>query len=229
MWRRRRPRDDVGDRDLRVGPPERHVGRPARRRGPGSPPGWHRWAYAAPRRPCCGSTRPTASTAPAAPGPSRAPGTGRTPSSARTAPRRSPRRRRCAGSRADFFAAHPIAELAARSRPLARPAGPAHRADGAAGRAPTTTDRSRWDDAFALIADPAARAATRRTRRSSTPPAAPPTRPRSATSCFARAFGTNNLPDCSNMCHESSGRRADRDDRRRQGQVTLDDIHAAPS
>src|SRR6059058_4761712 len=22
---------------------------------------------------------------------------------------------------------------------------------------------------------------------------------------FVRAFGTNNLPDCSNMCHESSG------------------------
>ena len=22
---------------------------------------------------------------------------------------------------------------------------------------------------------------------------------------FARALGTNNLPDCSNMCHESSG------------------------
>ncbi len=22
---------------------------------------------------------------------------------------------------------------------------------------------------------------------------------------FARQFGTNNLPDCSNMCHESSG------------------------
>jgi anaerobic selenocysteine-containing dehydrogenase len=22
---------------------------------------------------------------------------------------------------------------------------------------------------------------------------------------FAREFGTNNLPDCSNMCHESSG------------------------
>ncbi|MEV0290344.1 hypothetical protein AB0H36_39970 [Kribbella sp. NPDC050820] len=27
---------------------------------------------------------------------------------------------------------------------------------------------------------------------------------------FVRAFGTNNLPDCSNMCHESSGRRAHR-------------------
>ena len=24
---------------------------------------------------------------------------------------------------------------------------------------------------------------------------------------FVRAFGTNNLPDCSNMCHESSGGR----------------------
>ena len=23
---------------------------------------------------------------------------------------------------------------------------------------------------------------------------------------FARNFGTNNMPDCSNMCHESSGR-----------------------
>ena len=23
---------------------------------------------------------------------------------------------------------------------------------------------------------------------------------------FVRQFGTNNLPDCSNMCHESSGR-----------------------
>jgi anaerobic selenocysteine-containing dehydrogenase len=23
---------------------------------------------------------------------------------------------------------------------------------------------------------------------------------------FAREFGTNNLPDCSNMCHEASGR-----------------------
>ena len=34
---------------------------------------------------------------------------------------------------------------------------------------------------------------------------------------FARAFGTNNLPDCSNMCHESSGDGTHRDDRRRQG------------
>jgi len=34
---------------------------------------------------------------------------------------------------------------------------------------------------------------------------------------FARQFGTNNLPDCSNMCHESSGVAMVRDSRRRQG------------
>ena len=35
---------------------------------------------------------------------------------------------------------------------------------------------------------------------------------------FVRAYGTNNLPDCSNMCHESTGVGARRDDRHRQGQ-----------
>ena len=35
---------------------------------------------------------------------------------------------------------------------------------------------------------------------------------------FVRAFGTNNLPDCSNMCHESSGVALHRHDRHRQGQ-----------
>ena len=34
---------------------------------------------------------------------------------------------------------------------------------------------------------------------------------------FARAFGTNNLPDCSNMCHESTSVGAGRGDRHRQG------------
>ena len=34
---------------------------------------------------------------------------------------------------------------------------------------------------------------------------------------FVRAFGTNNLPDCSNMCHESSGVALKRGDRHRQG------------
>ena len=35
---------------------------------------------------------------------------------------------------------------------------------------------------------------------------------------LVRALGTNNLPDCSNMCHESSGTALGRDDRDRQGQ-----------
>ena len=34
---------------------------------------------------------------------------------------------------------------------------------------------------------------------------------------FVRAFGTNNLPDCSNMCHESTSVGAGRGDRHRQG------------
>ncbi|MFL6151354.1 MAG: molybdopterin-dependent oxidoreductase, partial [Ornithinibacter sp.] len=44
---------------------------------------------------------------------------------------------------------------------------------------------------------------------------------------FARAFGTNNLPDCSNMCHESSGVALGRAIGIGKGTVTLDDIHAA--
>ena len=54
-------------------------------------------------------------------------------------------------------------------------------------------------------------------RRGADAPSAPPTRRVFYTSgrtsneaaflyqLFAREFGTNNLPDCSNMCHESSG------------------------
>jgi formate dehydrogenase major subunit len=44
---------------------------------------------------------------------------------------------------------------------------------------------------------------------------------------FVRAFGTNNLPDCSNMCHESSGAALTETLGVGKGSVTLDDIHAA--
>jgi molybdopterin-dependent oxidoreductase alpha subunit len=44
---------------------------------------------------------------------------------------------------------------------------------------------------------------------------------------FVRAFGTNNLPDCSNMCHESSGAALTETIGVGKGSVTLDDIHAA--
>ncbi|MFF4349037.1 FdhF/YdeP family oxidoreductase [Streptomyces sp. NPDC001530] len=42
---------------------------------------------------------------------------------------------------------------------------------------------------------------------------------------FARAYGTNNLPDCSNMCHESSGFALQETLGIGKGSVSLDDIH----
>jgi molybdopterin-dependent oxidoreductase alpha subunit len=44
---------------------------------------------------------------------------------------------------------------------------------------------------------------------------------------FVRQFGTNNLPDCSNMCHESSGVGLTETIGVGKGTVTLEDIHAA--
>ncbi|MDX3504822.1 FdhF/YdeP family oxidoreductase [Streptomyces sp. ATCC51928] len=42
---------------------------------------------------------------------------------------------------------------------------------------------------------------------------------------FARAYGTNNLPDCSNMCHESSGSAMSQTLGIGKGSASLDDIH----
>jgi len=44
---------------------------------------------------------------------------------------------------------------------------------------------------------------------------------------FVRQFGTNNLPDCSNMCHESSGAALKRSVGIGKGSVTLEDIETA--
>ncbi len=44
---------------------------------------------------------------------------------------------------------------------------------------------------------------------------------------FVRNFGTNNLPDCSNMCHESSGAALVETIGVGKGSVTLDDLHRA--
>ncbi|MFJ4694269.1 FdhF/YdeP family oxidoreductase [Streptomyces sp. NPDC088766] len=44
---------------------------------------------------------------------------------------------------------------------------------------------------------------------------------------FARALGTNNLPDCSNMCHESSGFALHETLGTGKGTVSLDDLHHA--
>ena len=44
---------------------------------------------------------------------------------------------------------------------------------------------------------------------------------------FVRAYGTNNLPDCSNMCHESSGVALSHTVGIGKGSVTLSDLHEA--
>lgn len=44
---------------------------------------------------------------------------------------------------------------------------------------------------------------------------------------FVRMYGTNNLPDCSNMCHESSGKGLSETVGIGKGSVTLSDLHEA--
>jgi len=44
---------------------------------------------------------------------------------------------------------------------------------------------------------------------------------------FVRQFGTNNLPDCSNMCHESSGVALSESVGIGKGSVTLEDFYKA--
>ena len=44
---------------------------------------------------------------------------------------------------------------------------------------------------------------------------------------FVRMYGTNNLPDCSNMCHESSGVALSKTVGIGKGSVTLDDLYKA--
>ena len=46
---------------------------------------------------------------------------------------------------------------------------------------------------------------------------------------FVRQFGTNNLPDCSNMCHESSGSALAETIGIGKGTVKLDDFDDTPS
>ncbi|MSU47656.1 MAG: FdhF/YdeP family oxidoreductase [Opitutus sp.] len=103
----------------------------------------------------------------------------------------------------DFFAAHSVAELLAQSdhwlnaqgrlvEPMVLRAGATH------------YEPIAWDEAFAIVA--------RELHGLATPDAAAfYTSGRTSNEAaflwqlFARQFGTNNLPDCSNMCHESSG------------------------
>lgn len=102
-----------------------------------------------------------------------------------------------------FFKRHGIARLLGKSDHWLERAGrltePMVLREGAAHYEPIL-----WDDAFALIADhlkalPGPNAAAFYTSGRASNEAA------FLWALFARRFGTNNLPDCSNMCHESSG------------------------
>ena len=83
-----------------------------------------------------------------------------------------------------------------------------------------------WDGAFALVAE--------RLRALPTPDAAAfYTSGRTSNEAaflyqlMVRRFGTNNLPDCSNMCHESSGAALAHSIGIGKGTVLLEDIYAA--
>lgn len=121
-----------------------------------------------------------------------------------------------------FFAEHSIDELARRSdywlnqqgrltEPMVRRAGAAHYTP------------IGWQEAFRLIADELNslsspnQAAFYTSGKTTNEPAF-------MLQLFARQFGTNNLPDCSNMCHESSGVALVETLGVGKGTVTLDDF-----
>ncbi|MDX3851607.1 FdhF/YdeP family oxidoreductase, partial [Streptomyces sp. AK02-01A] len=130
----------------------------------------------------------------------------------------------------DFFAAHPVSDLAGRSgywlgqqgritQPMLL-----DRSPGAA--APDHYTPVTWERAFAIIAEEL-------TALGSPDEALFYTSGRTSNEAafllqlFAREFGTNNLPDCSNMCHESSGSALMETIGIGKGSVSLEDLHQA--
>jgi molybdopterin-dependent oxidoreductase alpha subunit len=125
----------------------------------------------------------------------------------------------------EFFAAHSIADLMAQSDAWhdlqGRLAEPMLLREGATHYEPVS-----WDEAFAIVAEdlstlPSPDEAVFYTSGRASNEAA------FLYQLFVRAFGTNNLPDCSNMCHESSGLAMKEAVGVGKGTVTLDDFLAA--
>jgi molybdopterin-dependent oxidoreductase alpha subunit len=124
-----------------------------------------------------------------------------------------------------FFRAHPIPELLAHDEhwlgQQGRLTSPMHRRPGCDTYEPIT-----WDAAMDVVAghlkalDDPNQAAFYTSGRTSNEAAF-------VYQLFVRAFGTNNLPDCSNMCHESSGSALTETIGVGKGSVTLDDIYDA--
>ncbi|WP_430785030.1 FdhF/YdeP family oxidoreductase [Actinoplanes sp. G11-F43] len=125
----------------------------------------------------------------------------------------------------EFFAAHPIADLATRTDHWLEKQGrlthPMVRREGGTHYEPIS-----WDDAFALAGeflrelDSPHQAAFYTSGRASNEAAF-------VYQLLARALGTNNLPDCSNLCHESTGSALMRTIGVGKGSVTLEDLHKA--
>lgn len=126
---------------------------------------------------------------------------------------------------ADFFAKNSVAELAALSDfeigKKGRIAEPAYLAKSATHYQPIS-----WDDAFKKIAD-------QLNALSSPNEAIFYTSGRTSNEAaflyqlFVREYGTNNLPDCSNMCHESSGVALNESLGIGKGSVKLEDFYQA--
>ena len=104
-------------------------------------------------RPCSSSTRPTASTACRCAWPDPDPDHRHTAEFCENGAKAVAEEATTARVGPEFFAEHSRRRAARAHRLLARQAGPAHRADGAARRARTHYEPIRWDDAFALIGD----------------------------------------------------------------------------
>ncbi|WP_221356671.1 FdhF/YdeP family oxidoreductase [Streptomyces beigongshangae] len=125
----------------------------------------------------------------------------------------------------DFFAAHPVADLATRSGywlgQQGRLTHPVYLAEGA-----DRYEAVSWERAFGIVAEEL-------TALASPDEALFYTSGRTSNEAaflyqlFAREFGTNNLPDCSNMCHESSGSALNETIGVGKGSVLLDDLHRA--
>ncbi|CAM3532901.1 FdhF/YdeP family oxidoreductase [Nocardioides zeicaulis] len=125
----------------------------------------------------------------------------------------------------EFFATHSVADLAERTEfwlgKQGRITEPMVLRPGATHYEPIS-----WDDAFATIAGHLQRLdspdqATFYTSGKTSNEAA------YTYQLFARSLGTNNLPDCSNMCHESSGSALTETIGIGKGSVSLEDIHQA--
>ncbi|KUN03887.1 hypothetical protein AQI95_20800 [Streptomyces yokosukanensis] len=125
----------------------------------------------------------------------------------------------------EFFAAHPVADLSGRSGywlgQQGRLTHPMYLPEGGTHYEPVS-----WERAFGIVAEEIAAL-------SSPDEAVFYTSGRTSNEAaflyqlFARELGTNNLPDCSNMCHESSGSALVETLGVGKGSVLLEDLHKA--